>query len=556
MCPHDHANVTLAVFKWPLLAKEVSFCDPKRKKEIRVLKPIMSMTPTTPVANPTTTASHEATPSSQSTVSSFDSGVKLVKRNTPALSLDAYPERIIRLEYAVRGAVAIRADQIATSISDDLPYSKVLQCNIGNPQALGLRPLTYIRETISLSSCPSLLEKSDDQLATMFARDNIARSRRYVAALRSMGAYTHSQGNPLLREECANFFERRDGVRPNPNRILLTNGASEAINTLLTASVGGPKDGVLLPMPQYPLYAASMTRLNGTPVFYELDEEDNWGLDESVLKRQYHKAIEDGIDVKILVVINPGNPVPTFLSRDQIRRVLEFAQEHHLLVIADEVYQENIYKPEQRQFVSFRRVLIEERFRTQLASIHSCSKGFYGECGMRGGVCVLDNVDDESFTIIYKLRSVDLCSNTIGQVCMTTILNPPRPGDESYDLYIKEKTETLDEMKQKAEIIGDFMNTLTGVTCVRIDAGMYVFPKINMPVKALEAAAAENIAPDLMYSLQLLEATGIATTPGSGFGQKEGTHHIRMTILPALEDLQEALDLYRDFHENFMKKYL
>eukprot|EP01057_Protomagalhaensia_wolfi_P005673 Protomagalhaensia_wolfi_Nauph_80__5672@NODE_664_length_2152_cov_160_311879_g494_i0_p1_GENE_NODE_664_length_2152_cov_160_311879_g494_i0NODE_664_length_2152_cov_160_311879_g494_i0_p1_ORF_typecomplete_len517_score100_48Aminotran_1_2/PF00155_21/1_3e61DegT_DnrJ_EryC1/PF01041_17/0_00014_NODE_664_length_2152_cov_160_311879_g494_i05472097 len=500
------------------------------------------------VTNTTT----EDVASSRSTASSPEQGATS-HRDVPPLSLSAYPDKIIKVDYAVRGAVAIRADAIASGCLSDKPFDKILQCNIGNPQAVGLKPLTYVRETLALMSCPSLLEKSDEELEVHFKRDNIKRARLYADSMQSVGAYTHSQGNIELRRSCATFFERRDGIRPSECRIFLCNGASEGITTLLTCCVAGRGEGVMLPLPQYPLYAATMTRLDGTTVFYDLDESKGWSFDDSTLQRAYTKAVADGIDVRVLVVINPGNPCPTFLEREQIKSILKFAEERHILVMADEVYQENLYT--EKKFTSFRSVLLEEGFKTQLASVHSASKGFYGECGMRGGVCLLDNVDDDAFAVIYKMRSVDLCSNTFGQIAMATIVSPPQPGDESYDLYLQEKTSILLEMGQKAKIVCDFMNSLEGVSCVPISAGMYVFPSMTFSKKAEKDAESKGLSVELMYCLELLEATGIATTPGEGFGQQEGTHHVRVTILPALEDLKKALALYKDFHDAFMKRY-
>lgn len=508
-------------------------------------------TPTLSKAATGSQCTEDSTPTSQSTAAG--DLTSQATRTYPALSIQSYPEKIIRLEYAVRGKIAIRADEIAQGSLEDRPFDKVLQCNIGNPQALGLQPLSYIRETLAMVSCPALLEKSDSELSNLFRLDNIRRARKYMEALKSSGAYTHSLGALGLRREVASFFERRDGYRPSENRIFLTNGASEGINLFLNSLIAGPSDGALLPKPQYPLYAAVMTKLNGTAVYYALDEATNWSLNEKVLSDSYDRATSEGVDVKILVVISPGNPCSTFLERDQIHRILKFAEEKNLLVIADEVYQDNIYGT--RPFVSFRRVLLEEKLKTQLLSVHSASKGFYGECGLRGGVCQLENVDDEAFAILYKLRSVDLCSNTLGQVVTTCITNPPQPGEESYELYEKEKNAVLTELATKAKICYEFFQTLKGVTCAPIQAGMYVFPRIDFPKKAVEFAKSQGLSVENFYCLELLEATGIATTPGDGFGQEDGTHHVRMTILPALADLNQSLKLYAKFHAAFMARF-
>lgn len=74
-------------------------------------------------------------------------------------------------------------------------------------------------------------------------------------------------------------------------------------------------------------------------------------------------------------------------------------------------------------------------------------------------------------------------------------------------------------------------------------------------VQALEAASQAGKAPDTWYCLQLLEETGILTVPGSGFGQKEGTFHLRTTILPPEEQMPTLVERFQSFHSKFMDKY-
>ena len=99
-----------------------------------------------------------------------------------------------------------------------------------------------------------------------------------------------------------------------------------------------------------------------------------------------------------------------------------------MVIIADEVYQANIYK-EEKPFISFRKVLAEMgdpyRDNVELISLHSVSKGLMGECGLRGGYFEAHNFDKYANDIIYKLKSIELCSNTIGQVAAQLMVDPP-----------------------------------------------------------------------------------------------------------------------------------
>lgn len=95
------------------------------------------------------------------------------------------------------------------------------------------------------------------------------------------------------------------------------------------------------------------------------------------------------------------------------------------------MYRENIYK-ENTSFVSFRKVLDtlsqEVKDQTELASLHSVSKGLLGECGMRGGYLYLHNFNPAVSEQLVKLKSINLCSNSLGQIMVELMVNPPLEG--------------------------------------------------------------------------------------------------------------------------------
>lgn len=126
-----------------------------------------------------------------------------------------------------------------------------------------------------------------------------------------MGAYTsNSKGHMFVRESIAEFINNRDGpaVKADWNNIFLTNGASEAVRTSFKLLIRDPKDGIMVPIPQYPLYSALLTLDGGTLVKYFLDEEKGWGIDPADIEKRIHNAKELGVNLRAMVVINPGNP--------------------------------------------------------------------------------------------------------------------------------------------------------------------------------------------------------------------------------------------------------
>ncbi len=138
------------------------------------------------------------------------------------------------------------------------------------------------------------------------------------------------------------------------------------------------------------------------------------------------------------------------------------------MLCADEVYQENIYNS-LRPFVSARKVLgkFPEPISSsvELISLHTVSKGAYGECGLRGGYMELHNFDPAVVDELYKTASINLSPNLPGQVAVGLMVNPPKPGDASFKQFIKEKDTIIESLKRRAKLMTDAFNSLDGVVC-------------------------------------------------------------------------------------------
>jgi alanine transaminase len=324
-----------------------------------------------------------------------------------SLSINNINPHVKEAKYAVRGELAIKSEeyrsQIAKGEGKNLPFESVISANIGNPQQLDQKPITFFRQVASLLENPLLLEKEDVLINGLgYKKDVIERAHKLLKAVKSVGAYSQSQGAPAIRESVAEFIERRDGFPADPTNIYLCAGASAGVNALMNIICAKPETGVLIPIPQYPLYTATMALMNAKVVPYYLEEESGWSTDVPGIREALKKARAEGIDVRAVVVINPGNPTGGSLSPDNVQSVIELAAEEKLVVLADEVYQTNIFEGE---FYSFKKGLLElqkgEKGKdgkfdnVELASMHSISKGMVGECGHRGGYYEMVGFDEE-----------------------------------------------------------------------------------------------------------------------------------------------------------------
>lgn len=471
--------------------------------------------------------------------------------------------RMLEMEYAVRGPIPRRAAELK------LRGRRIIPCNLGNPQALGQQPISFYREVLSLVEHPVRIER-ERKLKAMFnggALDGpgglepddfhsdyvLELSERYLSQMETgMGAYSDSSGPWFIREAVADFIDRRDGAdggavpRSDPEQVFITNGASEGVRYVVDLLIDDTSDGIMIPIPQYPLYSAAIKRCGGVQVDYFLDEESGWALDRGLLESSLEDARGRGVDVKAIVVINPGNPTGAVLTEETVRAVVAFAGDNGLAIIADEVYQENVYGRD-AGFVSFARGL--GRSGVPLFSVHSTSKGFYGECGHRGGYLEIRNAPrirntELSFTdLVLKQASVNICSNTVGQLMMYLVVSPPPENTEPYRRFTNERRTILEDLHDKAVMIRSGFDQMEGVSCFGRTGAMYLFPRLDRLPEGTN---------DFDYCMELLERTGLVTVNGEGFGQQPGTSHLRIAFLPPREVIEEVLPNWIAFHNAYV----
>jgi len=345
----------------------------------------------------------------------------------------------------------------------------------------------------------------------------------------------------------------RDGYPSDPAHIFLTGGASAGVSLLISMLTTPPKSGILIPIPQYPLYTATLAQHSGVALPYHLDESHDWSTSIVEIEGAIEKSRQDGIEPKALVIINPGNPTGALLDEPTMEKLVHLCEKNSLVLLADEVYQVNLHHPETHPFTSFKKIVRRLDSPVPLVSFHSISKGVSGECGRRGGYFECANISSDIIAMIYKMVSVGLCPPLAGQIGVDSMVRHPQPNDESYPLWKKETDTIHAALAQRTKVMAERLNKLPGVSCVDSPGALYLYPQIHLPAKAIEAAKSAGKEPDAFYALALLDETGICVVPGSGFGQKEGEYHYRLTCLcPGVEEYVGALE---QFHLGFIEKY-
>lgn len=130
-----------------------------------------------------------------------------------------------------------------------------------------------------------------------------------------------------------------------------------------------------------------------------------------------------------------------------------------------------------------------------------------GECGLRGGYFETHNLTPDAEAQMFKLKSIELCSNTIGQTAVELMVNPPQEGvetDETVALYNAEHAELYKALRAKASLLSDSFTNMKNVTCTEIEGAMYGFPRIHFSQKFIDEAHSQGCEPDYLYCMDLV----------------------------------------------------
>lgn len=447
------------------------------------------------------------------------------------------------------------ANQINEELREGVtkPYKDVIDVSSGDPHRAGVKPLSFVRQVLAACAYPQLMD------STRLPVDVRQRAQRLLGECvgGSVGSYTASQ----IVDRISEFITRRDGGIPcNPKNIYISPGTEwsfTSILKLLVNSKGSPRSGVLTPVPCQSTAIMSVTLLGAVVIPYHLNEEQGWELQVEELHRALESA-KRACNPVALYIINPGSPSGHVQSRKSMQEVIRFVSEKRLFLLVDEVYQDCVYG-EKSEFLSYRRVLSEMgpplSNTVELASFHSASQGFLGECGLRCGYVELVNLDPPVMAYVYKVFSIESSVPVFGEIALDLMMNPPQPGDPSYPLY-KEETENIrSTVVQNVKRAVEVVNSLPGFCCQPVEGGGFLFPRLYFPPKAIQKAKEAGMQPDTFYCARLLQQAGVLIGPGCENGQKEGTHHIRFCIMTSEKTMEELLRRLTCFHSQFMKDF-
>ena len=339
--------------------------------------------------------------------------------------------------------------------------------------------------------------------------------------------YSDSRGLYSARTAIVQHYQNRGILDLDPNDVYLGNGVSELIPMTLQA-LCETDDEILVPMPDYPLWTASVALSGGKPVHYLCDEENNWYPDLEDIKSKITSR------TKGIVVINPNNPTGSVYPRHILQQIVDVAREHELVVFTDEIYEKIIY--DGAEAINLATLTGDD---VLCLTFSGLSKA-YRVCGYRAGWVAITGPKHEAANYIEGitlLASMRLCSNVPAQHAIQTALG----GYQSIDALVAPGG----RLHEQRDVAYRMLNEIDGVSCNQSDGALYLFPKVD--------TEKFNIVDDEKFMLDLLKEQKILFSHGGAFNWHK-PDHFRLVFLPDVQTLTDALNRLGEFLSDYKQR--
>jgi len=389
------------------------------------------------------------------------------------------------VRYEIRGELAARAAELERT------GYEIISLNIGNPGLFGYRT----PETMRLAMI-----------------ENLSQSE----------AYCHQQGIFPAREAVVMQQQDRGVLDVTADDVFMGNGVSECIDLALRALLNGG-DEVLVPSPDYPLWSASVSLNHGRPVYYNCRPENGFQPDPEEIRSLVTPSSRG------IVLINPNNPTGVVYSRGLLEEIALIAEEHQIIVLADEIYDQMLYGDAVHTPMA---TLVHD---TLCATFNGLSK-IYRACGYRVGWISFSGERQNARDYLHAvelLSSLRLCANVPGQWAVQTALG----GFQS----IKDFTVPGGRLYQSRQAIIEGVANSRFLSLQEPDGAMYAFPSVDTSLFTDFS--------DQRFALELLEKKHVLIAPGSSFNVPY-KNHFRLTTLPRERTMQTVFERMEEVLES------
>jgi len=325
-------------------------------------------------------------------------------------------------------------------------------------------------------------------------------------------SYSHNKGLTETRQAISQYFKRKYGFFYSEEEIIVTNGASEALDTSLR-SIIEPGDEILIPGPIYAGYIPLVETLGGKPIYIDTTHSD-FKVTPELIETYFTNQ------TKAILLNYPTNPTGVILERSEVEALVHYLKTKEIFIISDEIYAENTFTGTHTSFAEY------EEIRDQLLLIGGLSKS-HSATGIRIGFLIGPEYLIEKLTFMHAYNCI--CANVPAQIACITALNEgleaPKYMNEAY-------IERRDYLKAKLLSLGFELEA-------QPEGAFYIFPSIKRFTNN-----------DFDFCVNVLEEAHVAMVPGSSFTDI-GKGYIRISYAYEMNVLKEGmrrLELYLKEH--------
>ncbi len=344
----------------------------------------------------------------------------------------------------------------------------------------------------------------------------------YVRALQEgRTSYSRSEGIVALADAVAHRYSRMYGVDFGGDAVVVTQGISEGLGIINSALID-EGDRACIFRPYYPAYMTNLRLAGGETVRCGYNEDSGWSIDTDEVEKALGQA---GGVIKYMLITNPNNPTGTVLGRDVLSELVDIANDHELLIMSDEIYDEIVFNG-----ASFTSIAQLARGVPHVI-LNGVSKNF-DATGFRIGFIVVPEQDETSLALRQKFLDyvrVRLSANTPAEYACAEAFNNVAEHTRATKAMVA-------EIQDRVNYSVDLLEENEYMSVVRPEGAFYAFPRLDLSSLAFQS--------DTEFVRGLLDEEHVQITRGSGFGEPS---HIRLVCLPPKEILGDAINRINSF---------
>ncbi|WP_026882276.1 pyridoxal phosphate-dependent aminotransferase [Clostridium akagii] len=334
--------------------------------------------------------------------------------------------------------------------------------------------------------------------------------------------YTSASGIIELKEALANKFKRDNKLNYDSSQIMVSTGGKQCLSNLFQ-SILNKDDEVILASPYWVTYPELIKLYNGKPVIIETEEKKGFKFTVDDLER----ALSD--KTKAILINSPNNPTGVVYDVIELQHIAEFAKQHDLLLISDEMYEKLIYGESKHISIAS---ISEDAFNRTIV-INGMSKT-YAMTGWRIGYAASANTD--IIKLMSNIQSQTTSNpNSIAQYASVEAIN----GDQTSVELMRQ------QFKKRRDYMVDKINSIDNISCLKPEGAFYVMLNISKLIGKKSNGDTINNCMD--FTEKLLNESRVAVVPGDAFGVSQ---YVRLSYATSIENIKEGLNRLADFVDN------